>query len=365
MAMNVTFKKGLAASYAAITTKDANTFYYLTDTKALYLGGNLIGNGVSLESFNALVTRMGTTENKIASIENTLKSIATTTDLKAVKDRLDTAESDIDELQSKISGLTGAMHFRGVVSTLPAAPLTGYNAGDVVILSETSKEYVCVESSGTKTWRELGDEGSHALKEITIKGAGYLEGGGDLSANRTIDITSAVKAKIDNGATAYGWGNHASAGYLKTHQDISGKADKVKSAVANNFASLDANGNLKDSGKKAADFATAEAIADMETKTNAAAIYATKTSLAATEKNAQTGITNAATAQAKANDAYTLAGTKTTLDEAKNAIQGDTTNTVRECVDAINKLNNTYTETQKDISGAIENVVAQLTWSSF
>ena len=41
------------------------------------------------------------------------------------------------------------------------------------------------------------------------------------------------------------------------HQDITGKADKVASATANNFAGLDASGNLKDSGSKASDFATA------------------------------------------------------------------------------------------------------------
>ena len=39
--------------------------------------------------------------------------------------------------------------------------------------------------------------------------------------------------------------------------DISGKADKVSGATNNNFAALDSNGNLKDSGKKASDFQTA------------------------------------------------------------------------------------------------------------
>jgi len=39
--------------------------------------------------------------------------------------------------------------------------------------------------------------------------------------------------------------------------DIADKADKVSGATADNFAGLDANGNLKDSGKKASDFATA------------------------------------------------------------------------------------------------------------
>lgn len=39
--------------------------------------------------------------------------------------------------------------------------------------------------------------------------------------------------------------------------DIADKADKVSGATADNFAGLDANGNLKDSGSKASDFATA------------------------------------------------------------------------------------------------------------
>lgn len=39
--------------------------------------------------------------------------------------------------------------------------------------------------------------------------------------------------------------------------DVSGKADKVNNPTSGNFAGLDANGNLTDSGKKASDFATA------------------------------------------------------------------------------------------------------------
>lgn len=38
---------------------------------------------------------------------------------------------------------------------------------------------------------------------------------------------------------------------------LGGKTDKVSGATNNNFAGLDSNGNLKDSGKKASDFATA------------------------------------------------------------------------------------------------------------
>lgn len=46
---------------------------------------------------------------------------------------------------------------------------------------------------------------------------------------------------------------------LQLFQDAGGgsKADKVTNATNGNFAGLDSNGNLTDSGKKAADFATA------------------------------------------------------------------------------------------------------------
>lgn len=46
---------------------------------------------------------------------------------------------------------------------------------------------------------------------------------------------------------------------LPSPVNISGKADKVKNAVAGNLAGLDASGNLTDSGKKAADFEIAGA----------------------------------------------------------------------------------------------------------
>ncbi len=42
--------------------------------------------------------------------------------------------------------------------------------------------------------------------------------------------------------------------------DISGKADKVSSATNGNLASLDSNGNLADSGKKASDFVLSSAV---------------------------------------------------------------------------------------------------------
>lgn len=59
-------------------------------------------------------------------------------------------------------------------------------------------------------------------------------------------LSSAVQASLDLADSA-----------LQSHQDITGKADKVASATNGNFAGLDSNGNLTDSGYKAADFQAA------------------------------------------------------------------------------------------------------------
>ena len=56
---------------------------------------------------------------------------------------------------------------------------------------------------------------------------------------------------IYNAHTDY-WSNFLVIG--NPTQDISGKADKVTGATSGNFAGLDSNGNLVDSGKKASDF---------------------------------------------------------------------------------------------------------------
>ena len=60
--------------------------------------------------------------------------------------------------KNDIADLAGAMHFEGIVEAIP--PTGNYNAGDLVILKNTNKEYVF---DGTN-WLELGDEGTHATK---------------------------------------------------------------------------------------------------------------------------------------------------------------------------------------------------------
>jgi len=53
-------------------------------------------------------------------------------------------------------------------------------------------------------------------------------------------------------------------------EELAGKADKVASATNGNFAALDSNGNLTDSGKKASDFAVPSDIPDVSGKADKA-----------------------------------------------------------------------------------------------
>lgn len=77
-----------------------------------------------------------------------------------VKDRVTT-------LESQIGGLTGAMHFKGSATTDPTIDgfdTSSYSPGDVILWK--SKEYILtVGDDGVKTFVELGDESSYALKD--------------------------------------------------------------------------------------------------------------------------------------------------------------------------------------------------------
>lgn len=111
--------------------------------------------------------------------------------------RLTTAEGKISTLEGTITGLTGAMHFKGVIEgdKLPE-DLSSYNAGDVVLFG--TKEYVCVESAeGVKSWRELGDEGSHLTK--TEAEATYLK---KTDAETTYAKSADVNAELEKKVSA-------------------------------------------------------------------------------------------------------------------------------------------------------------------
>ena len=104
-------------------------------------------------------------------------------------------------------GLSYAMHYRGTIATDPTitAPTGTYAAGDILVHTTTSKEYVY---DGTE-WRELGDESSYKVKQTAVADPTALdeiatEFISNISQNANGDITVTKKA-IGNSPTATAW----------------------------------------------------------------------------------------------------------------------------------------------------------------
>ena len=82
------------------------------------------------------------------------------------------------QVQAAIAGISGSMHFRGVVSA--TSDIKNPAPGDVVIVGV--KEYVY--GGEPAAWHELGDESIYAMKTVTI-------GTQNLSANINLDTLAA------------------------------------------------------------------------------------------------------------------------------------------------------------------------------
>lgn len=134
----------------------------------------------------------------------------------------------INEINTKIGNLTGALVWKGKFDTLPA--VTDYEAGNVVGVG--NKEYVLTVTGSTKAWEELGDEGSYLLKstaeetyakktdiptvpevnnpKVSVKMNGTEKG--------SFTLNQATDGEVDLGTV------------ITAHQDISGKVDKTLNA---------------------------------------------------------------------------------------------------------------------------------------
>ena len=192
------------------------------------------------------------------------------------------------QVQAAIAGLSGAMHFRGVVAALPEST-TGYEDGDVILIG--TKEYVC--SAGK--WVELGDEGIYALKTVTI-------GTQNLSANISLDTlahdmglgklakkdsaTGTVAGQTISGVKATGQSTGsidvaltqtATAATL-AHEDYTPAGDVTGTVVANGSVSIakDAENGVQISGSVSAPSVTVTPATDSIKKVTSVGTLPTK-----------------------------------------------------------------------------------------
>ena len=122
---------------------------------------------------------------------------STSTDLPTTKAVYDFVQDQTGGL----SGLTGAMHFRGTTSTIPLATATltynTYISGDV-LLGPNNKEYVYIkgDSAENSSWVELGDEGSYALKTSTAVVVGVVTSNFVPNTLPTLSVTDTTVSSV-------------------------------------------------------------------------------------------------------------------------------------------------------------------------
>lgn len=117
--------------------------------------------------------------------------------------------------------------------------LSGQSAhDDGVLLWDASNSQVVVSSNGS--WVPLAGGGggpTDAIQDTDFTSNGLMKRTGDGTYTSVTDNSS-------NWDTAYGWGNHGSAGYLTSHQDISGKAN-LSGATFTGDVSVNGTNNLE------------------------------------------------------------------------------------------------------------------------
>lgn len=162
---------------------------------------------------------------------------------------------------SAISALQEAMKsgvtFKGKLDTLPAA--SAYNNGDLIIVG--TKEYICLVSGSTKSWIELGDEGTHLTKstadgyyvaknaaitagtgtKISYDSKGLVTGSSSLAAS---DIPNLDAAKITSGTLPDA--RIASASTWNGKQDKITASNKLAASLVSGLATVATSGSYND-----------------------------------------------------------------------------------------------------------------------
>lgn len=199
-------------------------------------------------------------------------------------------------------------------------------------------------------------------------------------------ISTTLDGRIIDGETAYDWGNHAEQGYLKA-ADISGKEDKSNLKALAYKDTIDSadlvNDKVITKAKLEQDVQDKlDSFATLDTHVTFASVTAEAT-MAASAFNADgttygtfdiqrqffsDGKNVTQTLQfpeVKTSGETEIFATQSYVDTAAanavTAVQGTTTNTVKDCVDAINAMNSQTGE----VIGTVENIVNQLTWGEF
>lgn len=209
------------------TAGDGKTIVLDEATGKLSLAG-IVKDGEGATEAGALPTYQA--DGSIAWIKPSTDTIeGLQTEVASQGQRLTAAESDIDAIEAKINGMGGILNLAATVTEKQFitsdegtyAP-SKFDAGDVILISDNGKEYVCVENSeGKKSWELLGD----ADGVTALQGRVSTLESNDATQNSNISALQTAVGAAQNGETA------ATGLYAYTDSKVSAAQDAATSAA--------------------------------------------------------------------------------------------------------------------------------------
>ena len=237
-------KIGSTAGLSVMTTTGGEvTTVDLTTTDVAASGTTLIAvTAVTQDSKGKISVEKktiqdGTTTQKgvvqlSSATDSDLETVAATS--KAVKLAYERADSVVSDLDAEVTSTDGTN------VQVKVTQANGKIAGVNITTDNTENVNNKVSSF------QMAPDDAHYPSEKLVKDSL------DLKANKSeMTVTPGTGANADKTTIQLKTGTSATV--LTVHQDITGKADKVSGATAGNFAGLDTNGNLVDSGKSYSD----------------------------------------------------------------------------------------------------------------
>lgn len=105
---------------------------------------------------------------------------------------------------------------QGFISALGVSPGGGGGGGGASYLDDLEDVTLTSPSTGQTLVYRNGQWINETIRAVTSIETGTGLSGGPITGAGTISIDSTYLTRISHGESAYNWGNHASAGYLKT-----------------------------------------------------------------------------------------------------------------------------------------------------
>ena len=176
--------------------------------------------------------------------------------------RVSITDADGTETFDVTNGVDGTNGTNGTDGVSPSVTVTAITGGHRVTVTDAQGDETFDVMDGTNgTNGKNGKDGKDGTNGVTftpaVSNAGVISwtNDGGLPNPESVNIKG-PQGDPGNDYVLTAQDKSDIAALAAAEIDISGKADKVANAVSGNFAGLDANGNLTDSGSKASDFLT-------------------------------------------------------------------------------------------------------------